>query len=267
MPTVYPGALDDLDADLIPGSGANADVPLGEDGAGAFIHPEHHATLAGAVEGLEAKLGTGTSTPIAGAILLGSDPGESAWVADAAARAVLLTGAAGGAAAGGESVTITGGTGDSGNDAGASLTVSGGDGAGTPGTVTATSGMGATLLVGETVEFTASGGTGFGGGSSFQGNAGADGYGGGLSFLAGAGDTGLPGGDVVLAAGKGDHNNDLSATMTLTGGDGAGTAGVVSVRSAGVTFTLKQAAWVDPSTGTAADIIAALIAAGLMAAS
>lgn len=123
MHTSYPGALDDLDADLIPGSGANANVPLGEDGASAYTHPAHHATLAGAIEALEAKVGMGASTPTEGRFFTGTATGTSAW-------AETLVGSLGAAGVAGGSLGIVGGTGNDDNNTGASVFAGGGGAAG-----------------------------------------------------------------------------------------------------------------------------------------
>lgn len=216
-----------------------------------------------------------------------------------------LTGANGGEGEPGGDVYLQGGSGDNGDDAGASITVYGGDGvggagrvgittdnsAGTDGQVLTAQGDGTALwtsgptlaqvlasgadpngvaltgpLIVQAVVKGADAGTE--GAGQFSVSAASSGVNGGSARLTG-GDAGagLPGGSAYLDGGYGDDENDAGAAIVVGGGNGSGNAGVVTVTSNGVTFTLNQAAYVDPGSGSAADIIAALIAAGLMAAS
>ncbi len=63
----YPGALDSLTN------------PLGSDPLSAPSHAGQHGTANDIAEALEAKLGIGSSTPVAGTVLAGTGAGASAW--------------------------------------------------------------------------------------------------------------------------------------------------------------------------------------------
>jgi hypothetical protein len=166
-----------------------------------------------------------------------------------------LTGTAGGAAAAGAAITLTGGTGNSGADAGASITVGGGSGTGTVGHVEVTGEVvgSASMTVRGAAQATE-------GGGYFTAGTGQSGTRGGNSFLA-AGDagTGLPGGSATLGGGYGDDGNSQAAEITCGGGDGAGTAGAVTVVGA---ITLNNGNVRGAAGGTGDAGVSLLIAAG-----
>lgn len=246
-----------------------AAVPTGGD---STTHPEHHRDLATVAEALQAKVGTGSSTPTTGKVLTGTGAGTSAWqdptgggetptLADVLAAGAdpdgtAIAGANGATGDEGGDVTITGGAGDDGNDAGASITVGGGSGSGSAGVVTITGevlGSGSMTVRGaqQATE----------GGGYFTAGTGQSGTRGGNAFLAG-GDagTGLPGGNATLGAGYGDDGNSQAAEITCNGGSGGGAAGTISITTGGLTFQVIGGTASPSAAGGVAAAVASLYA-------
>ena len=258
MPTNFPASLD---SNTVPGGSETL-------GGSSPTHPDLHTINNDAIEAIEAKVGTGASTPTTGKALIGTGTGTSAW-------GTSLTGTAGGAAEAGGNVVLTGGTGDSGNDAGASITVGGGSGDGSDGRITVvgriisntdpyqessieladraitlTGGAGSTGEAGGDVSVTGGrGNTLTGSPSTFalRGNT-DDGTGGAFEAYGGEGEAGKPGGAAYLLGGAGDDGNDAGASISATGGDGAGNPGRIGITSGGLTFQIIGGT-ADPSAG------------------
>ena len=135
--------------------------------------------------------------------LVGGDDWDAAHVLDLSS----ITGTAGGAAAAGGAIAISGGTGDSGNDAGASITVGGGTGTGTAGVVTVTGEVlgSASVIVRGAAQSTEVG-------ASLTAGAGQSATRGGNAFLSG-GDAGagVPGGSATLQGGYGDDGGNIQS--------------------------------------------------------
>jgi hypothetical protein len=201
---------------------------------------------------------THTVTPptLAEVLAEGNDPNGTA-----------IAGANGGAAAAGGSVTLAGGTGNDGADAGAVVVLIGGDGLSNGGGLTINAGAGGAGGEGAEAILSGSDSNGVGGGFQFNGGAGAAGQAGGaVSFKGGDGDDEETNGARVTVYGGGAED---SGKVEISTGGSTGEAGQVLTADGNsfATWATLKAAYVDPGTGSAADVINALIAAGLMAAS
>lgn len=75
MTTAFPGALDTF---------TNPNAATDYLNTGAVLHDAQHANANDAVEAIEAKIGTGASTPIVNRLLRGTGTGTSAWAQVAA---------------------------------------------------------------------------------------------------------------------------------------------------------------------------------------
>lgn len=203
----------------------------------------------------------------------GAEINKAEWNANHVLTGSDLTGTAGGAAAAGGSIALTGGTGDSGNDPGASITVGGGSGTGTAGAITVvgnirsdgsspstvalvsraltlTGGEGTTGEAGGDVSVTAGRGNALTGAAAtfaLRGNTDA-GVGGDFEATAGEGETGHAGGLATLAGGDGDDGNDAGASISVSGGSGSGAAGIIYLTTGGLSLTVIGGT-ADPSAG------------------
>ena len=75
--TAFPGALDTTTT--LPTASTLSGIELDGDGTANNIHSNVHGVTGGAVIALETKLGSGSTTPTATAVLVGSGTGTSAW--------------------------------------------------------------------------------------------------------------------------------------------------------------------------------------------
>jgi len=87
--TAYPGALDTTTE--LPAAASIAGNELDGDGNANLIHSNLHGVGDEAIVALETKLGTGASTPVAGAALMGSAAGVSGWDTSPTFAGVLST--------------------------------------------------------------------------------------------------------------------------------------------------------------------------------
>lgn len=90
MATAYPGALDTV------GNQLRTDISATDDlDASGKEHDEQHVNVNGAVVAVETKLGTGSSTASAGAVMMGTGSGTSAWDTSPTILGALTVGADG----------------------------------------------------------------------------------------------------------------------------------------------------------------------------
>tara|TARA_R110000803_G_scaffold97656_1_gene165761 strand:+ start:909 stop:1799 length:891 start_codon:yes stop_codon:yes gene_type:complete len=87
--TSYPGALDTTTN--LPIASALVSTELDGDGNANKVHSNLHGVLSEAAVAIEAKIGTGASTPVANRVLRGSGTGVSAWAQVALATDVSGT--------------------------------------------------------------------------------------------------------------------------------------------------------------------------------
>ena len=87
--TSYPGALDTTTN--LPIASALVSTELDGDGNANKVHSNLHGVLSEAAVAIEAKIGTGASTPVANRVLRGSGTGTSAWAQVALATDVSGT--------------------------------------------------------------------------------------------------------------------------------------------------------------------------------
>jgi hypothetical protein len=87
--TSYPGALDTTTN--LPIASALVSTELDGDGNANKVHSNLHGVLSEAALAIEAKIGTGASTPVANRVLRGSGTGTSAWAQVALATDVSGT--------------------------------------------------------------------------------------------------------------------------------------------------------------------------------
>ena len=87
--TSYPGALDTTTN--LPIASALVSTELDGDGDANKVHSNLHGVLSEAAVAIEAKIGTGASTPVANRVLRGSGTGTSAWAQVALATDVSGT--------------------------------------------------------------------------------------------------------------------------------------------------------------------------------
>ena len=87
--TSYPGALDTTTN--LPIASALVSTELDGDGDANKVHSNLHGVLSEAAVAIEAKIGTGASTPVADRVLRGSGTGTSAWAQVALATDVSGT--------------------------------------------------------------------------------------------------------------------------------------------------------------------------------
>ena len=90
MATAYPTALDAIDNQLRTDISATDDLD-----ASGKEHDEQHVNVNGAVVAVETKLGTGSSTASAGAVMMGTGSGTSAWDTSPSILGALTVGADG----------------------------------------------------------------------------------------------------------------------------------------------------------------------------
>ena len=90
MATAYPTALDAIDNQLRTDISATDDLD-----ASGKEHDEQHVNVNGAVVAVENKLGTGSSTASAGAVMMGTGSGTSAWDTSPSILGALTVGADG----------------------------------------------------------------------------------------------------------------------------------------------------------------------------